>query len=257
MATTQQFDKLSFDFEPDERLLDEKFVKKVAEAAEQEGVTRADVAREFDIPQHYVSKAIAINEGGLIAFRTENELVKNIVKARQKDNQSWGNICGRLGNMGGTRVRNLYEQGADEPYFEHDIGLGGRPRENGEVKTKTKAKAKSKSKAKASDKDDKPKSKSKKSSSKKKGGSKKKSSKKKSEPKTTAPEFGDEPTQEEVAAAIEGKTVTVKKGKSTTDIEVAEVKAVKQAKSGRWGAKVTTTDDSQKTFPLDAITNVA
>lgn len=240
--TEQKFEALPFNFEPDERLLDPKFVAKVAEAANEEDAKPTEVADRFDIPVHFVVKAQAINEHGLIPFRTETELKKAIAKARKKDNQSWSQICGRLGNMGGHRVRSLYEDATSEPHYEHGIGKGGRPRgrprSNGQTDAKPKEKTKAKGKQAAS--------KTKKAADKGKGKAKAKAQ--------AVPTFSDEPTTEEVAGALNGKTVTVKKGKSTTDIEVSEVKAVKQAKSGRWGAKVATADNSEKTFPLDAIT---
>lgn len=139
MTTTQKYDALSFNFEPDERLMDPKFVEKVVNAANTEGIRTADVAEQFDIPTHYIPKVKAIQEHGLISFKDEDELAEAIVEARQELNQSWGEICGRVGAMPGSRVRRLYEKAAGEPHNAHDTRQRAEPRKPAEKKAAKKS----------------------------------------------------------------------------------------------------------------------
>jgi len=214
---------------------DTEFTEKAAKALA-EAATRKEAAEQLGVPPSVVGLAALVHEHGLIPFRSEKEFREKLVKARDKEQQGWAVIGARLGGVSEGRVESLYEETTGIPYTESVLGRGGRPKgeENGAAKPKPKpAKAEP---ADVADND---------------------TGETEDEVAATVPEFSENPTEEEVGEALNGKTVTVKKGSGTVEVQVAEVAAVKQAKSGRWGAKVNTTDGKERTFPLDQVTAVA
>lgn len=236
----QAFDKVeSFKFKVNPHYTDPKFCARAAKLRD-DGASWDEVAEELGVNRAVASLSAKIHELGPIPFRNEKELVQKIVKARDQDSQAWAIIGARAGGLTEGRVESLYTETTGTDHTESYIGRGGRPRNDGRGYTPAASDDKPKPKAKKA---------TKKATTKKAGATRK--------PKAKKPNFGDEPTKASVAKALEGKTVTVKKGTGTAEFEITDVQIVKQAKSGRWGAKVTTSDGAERTFPLDSVQAVA
>lgn len=246
--TEQRFEELSFSFEPKDRFLNESECKK-AHKLHEEGLTWAEVAEELGYDAS-VRLMAHIHREGLIMFRSEKELARQIQRARDAG-ESWAGIGARAGGMTERRVQKLYEQATDKNYFETYIEHGGRPRhdglgfqgiENGEPVINTDPTVKpTKEKA-----------------------TKKSSSKKAKAKSNDAPEFDfakdadKNEVRDTVAKELEGKTVTVERSSGTEDVTVAKVLAAAySSKRSEWGLQVQDDDEDRKVFAINAIKAVA
>lgn len=234
-APKQAFDKLDIPrlTLPRGPFTDLKFCARAAKLFA-DGGTRAEVAAAMEANEATVSLAALVHEYGLIPFRNQDEFLDKLVKARDTDEQGWAVVGARLGGLTEGRTQALYQEHTGIPYTESDLGRGGRPKGSSSDNGKA-APAKAKAKK----------------------GTRKATAKKTAPRRGRKPNFGDEPTLAKVSKTLNGKVAIVKKGTGTVEYEVTEVQAVKQAKSGRWGAKVTTADGAERTFPLDAVEKVA
>jgi hypothetical protein len=134
--------KLPAGAKADERAARDKEMGETIVERRNEGEKYAPIAADLGIT---VGKAIFLYECATvepknkITFRTEEDLGKKIVAARDKG-LSWGRIAAYSGVPEG-RVRKVWEETTGQSAMGQSIGKGGRT-PNGVVKAKPKAKAK-------------------------------------------------------------------------------------------------------------------
>lgn len=112
---TQQFEALTFKFTPRAEFQDDKFCAKAA-AHFENGGTKADAKEELGVNPAVAHLAWSVQRLGRIQFRSQAELAKAVVKARDEDGQGWAVIGARVGGMNEGRVQSLYEEGSGGSY---------------------------------------------------------------------------------------------------------------------------------------------
>ena len=140
--TTQNFEALNFRVTPKAEFQDDAFCKKSA-ALFEDGATKAEAAEKLGVSEAVAHLAWSVQRLGRISFKSQEELAKAVVQARDEGEQAWSIIGARAGGLTESRVQSLYEEGSGDTYIGSRLTRSTRqrtePRPPAEKKTPAKA----------------------------------------------------------------------------------------------------------------------